>query len=80
MFLIKTVLGKRYQGFWAYVVRGIADPGKVDVEVVGEGLEHVDLDLVLLGLAVEAVLASNVAEDGVGLGDLELALKPEAPG
>ena len=56
-----------------HVIRGVADPGEVDVEVVGEGLEHVDLDLVLLSVAVEPILPGNVTEDGVRLGNLEVA-------
>ena len=56
-----------------HVIRGVADPGEVDVEVVGEGLEHVDLDLVLLSVAVEPVLPGDVTEDGVRLGNLEVA-------
>ena len=54
-------------------VRTVADPHEFKVQVVGEVLDHVDGHLLLLRLPVEAVLPSDVPEDGVRLGDLDVA-------
>ena len=61
--------------FPTHKVRAVADPGEIDVHVVAEVLEHVHVSLFVLGLAVEAVLATDVAGDGVGLSDPDFSCK-----
>ena len=55
-----------------YKVRIVADPCELDVQVVGEVLDHVAMGLLLLGLPDEAILPSDVPGNRVRLGDLKV--------
>ena len=56
-------------------VRPIADFAKLQVEVVGEIFQHGYMGLLSLGFAIEAILATNVTENGIGLSQLQIPLK-----